>query len=358
MSLLFLFAIHGWSRTHMEVWRLRITNIPALTSYNSMMSHNAIASKAVQRLSTGLRINSAADDAAGLAMSQRMEAQIRGTYMEIRNAQDHQAALHTADGSLDEVQEVMGRMRTLIVQAANDSLNDDDRSYIQTELEQLTLYIEDVLGSARFNGVNVVKTDIRSYFKSFVISELHDNEADAEKTLEDVTRLLDQDLSMNEIYDSIFHTFRQTKWDEDDGRTLRIDGRAIYVLSGPDGDARMVFNLDTINNSVLGTGGLDVSSSETAAKSITRMDKAIEKVSEQRAQIGAEINTTQSRIDYLTVQAMNLEDARSRITDADIAKEMMTFTKHNIMSQVSSMVMAQANNLLQTNILNLFKMNL
>ncbi len=339
---------------HMEVLRVRMTNISALTSYNSLMTHNANLEKSIRRLSTGLRINSAADDPAGMAISQKMEAQIRGTDQEIRNLQDSMMAHQSADTTLGDLQDVMQRMRVLAVQGANGTLSEEDREYIRIELEQMAEYAENLVGGSRMNGVELLRDNFRDYFKSYVVSAVYRDEERATEMEGVVGGLLEQDLSMSEIYESIFHTIR-TSLTEEENR-IRVEGRTIFALEDT-GAKTAILNLADVGRDIFGISGLNVDTAKEAAKSITRIDKAIENVSAQRAAVGASINGMQSRINYLTEQSLRLTEAKSRITDADMAKEMIAFTKNNLLAQTNNMVLAQAN-LMQNNILNLFKMNL
>jgi flagellin len=126
-------------------------NISALTSYNANSENQTALSKSIERLSTGLRINSASDDAAGLAISEKMRSQIRGTEQAYKNAQDGISMIQTAEGSLGEVHSILQRMRELAVQAANDTLTSEDRSYIQLEVEQLRGEIDRISATTQFN---------------------------------------------------------------------------------------------------------------------------------------------------------------------------------------------------------------
>ena len=262
----------------------------AATAYRHFNIHQQLQFRAMERLSSGLRINRAADDAAGLAISEKMRAQIRGLQQAARNAQDGISLIQTAEGALNESHAILQRIRELTVQAANDTNTDSEREAIQTEINQL---IDELNRIANNNEIN--------------------------------TRPL-------------------LNGSGEDGKvelTLQIGANAGQTMAISIGDRRATAL--GLSNDPNDPNYLDVSSYEKATAALERIDEAMEKVSSERSSLGAYQNRLEHTINYLTNAAENLQAAESRIRDADIAKEMMEYTKHSILSQVALAMMAQAN---------------
>ncbi|HEY8353596.1 MAG TPA: flagellin [Methylophilaceae bacterium] len=254
-------------------------NISALNTYRQLALNNTAVSKSLEKLSSGLRINRAGDDAAGLAISEKMRAQIRGLEMATKNAQDGISLIQTAEGALNEVHAILQRMRELAVQAANDTNTDDDRSALQNEIDQLIQEINRIAQNTEFNT----------------------------KTLLDGTAT-----------GIVFHI------GANEGQNITLD-------------------ISDMQAAALGVSGLDISTQANADTAITTIDDAIKKVSEERAKLGAYQNRLEHTINNLGTAAENLTAAESRIRDVDMAKEMMEFTKNNILVQAATAMLAQAN---------------
>jgi flagellin len=261
------------------------TNVPAIEVQKNMYRTQSALTKSFNKISSGFRINSAADDAAGLAISESMKAQIRSYVVAERNANDAVSMAQTAEGALGEMHDVLGRMRELGMQAANGTMSEENRTNIQAEFEALQSEISRIQNGTQFNAVNLLVSS-----ESAVIFQVG---------LKNVTN---------------------------DQLTITFGG------------------LDL--SSVLATAVSGVSS-DAALASLSEIDSAIQAVSTQRATLGAAMN----RLDVVThnIQTMrlNLSAANSRIRDTDVAEEMASLSKNQILSQAGVSVLAQANQLPQ-----------
>lgn len=254
-------------------------NMNAMNAHRNMMSNIGKSGKSMEKLSSGLRINRAGDDAAGLAISEKMRGQIRGLDQASRNAQDSISLIQTAEGALTETHSILQRMRELTVQGSNDTNVSVDRTAIKTEIDELNKEITRISGQTEFNTQKLLDNTFKD--KSFQIG------ANKAQTM-----------------------------------TLSISG-----MSATD----------------LGVDKVDVSDATKATGSIDTVDKAIEKVSTQRSKLGANQNRLEHTINNLNTSSENLQAAESRVRDVDMAKEMMTFSKENILSQAAQAMLAQAN---------------
>ncbi|NLO89737.1 MAG: flagellin [Clostridia bacterium] len=254
-------------------------NISALNTYRQLSINNSSSAKSLEKLSSGLRINRAGDDAAGLAISEKMRGQIRGLEMASKNAQDGISLIQTAEGALNEVHSILQRMRELAVQAANDTNTDSDRGALQSEIAQLIEEIDRIANDTEFN----------------------------------TTKLLDGDFS-----DKVIHI-------------------------GANQSQSIKLSINGMSSSGLSVESVDISTQSGADSAIATIDTAIEKVSEERANLGAIQNRLEHTINNLGTAAENLTAAESRIRDVDMAKEMMEFTKLNILQQAATAMLAQAN---------------
>lgn len=260
-------------------------NISALNTYRQLSFNNTQTAKNLEKLSSGYRINRAGDDAAGLAISEKMRGQIRGLEMATKNAQDGISLIQTAEGALNETHAILQRIRELAVQAANDTNTDNDRAELQKEVDQLIAEIDRIADTTQFNTKN----------------------------------LLDGSLSGSGL---IFHI-------------------------GANQDQNVTLTISSMRASGLGVSGIDISSQSGANNAITTIDNAIDKVSSERAKLGAMQNRLEHTINNLGAAAENLTAAESRIRDVDMAKEMMEFTKNSILTQAAQAMLAQANQLPQ-----------
>jgi len=262
-------------------------NIAALNTYRQLTANNVMQQKSLAKLSSGLRINSAADDAAGLAISEKMRGQIRGLEMASKNAQDGISLIQTAEGALNETHAILQRMRELAVQSANDTNTDADRAELQKEVDQLITEIDRIANNTEFN----------------------------------TKKLLDGSLSGA--------------------------GNGLMFHIGANSGQSIELNIAKMTAAGLGVSGLTISSQSGADDAITIINDAIETVSAERSKLGAYQNRLEHTINNLGTASENLIAAESRIRDVDMAKEMMEFTKTNILSQAAQAMLAQANQLPQ-----------
>ena len=269
------------------------TNISSLRAQNSSRMADKLTATAMERLSSGKRINSAKDDAAGLAISQSMTASVRGMTVAIRNANDGISLAQTAEGALGEVGNMLQRVREIAVQSANGTYQASDRTNLQTEVAALQSQISDVVTKTKFNGNTLFSAT--STASSFSI---------------------------------------QTGINSGDTTAISIDG-----LSNVAAAYANTVKVDTVTN---------------ASAAITAADTAITAVSTARAGLGATQNRLDAAVNVLTANVTNLSEARSRIEDADFSAESTQLAKAQILSQASTAMLAQANQS-QQNVLSLLK---
>ena len=255
------------------------TNSAALRAQNGSRMAEASLQSAMERLSTGKRINSAKDDAAGLAISSTMTASIRGMSQAIRNANDGIALAQTADGALSETANILQRIRELAVQSASGTYSDDDRTNLQTEVSQLQSQLTSIVSNTAFNGVTLFGS--------------------ADTTI------------------SI-----QTGSGSSDQVDLTITGLDLSTVTG---------------------SGTTVATASGASTTLDNVDTALKAVNTTRASLGAGQSRLTSVVNNLTNSVANLTDARSRIEDVDFSSETTELAKQQILSQASQALIAQAN---------------
>ena len=258
-------------------------NIAAFNAYRNLSNTQNDLSKSLEKLSSGFRINRAADDAAGLAISEGLRSQVGGLKVAARNAQDGISVVQTAEGALTEVHAILQRVRDLAVQGANDSNSAEARTNIETEINSLGTELTRIADSTNFNG----------------------------------TKLLD-------------------------GSTASLT----FQVGANNGDTISV-TLDDVKTTVAGIAALSVADNATAAASIDSVDTAIKSVSTTRANLGAMQNRLEHTIKNINVATENLSASESRIRDTDMASEMVQFTRSQILSQAGTAMLAQANQIPQ-----------
>ncbi|ACA56035.1 flagellin [Clostridium botulinum] len=261
-------------------------NVNAMIAYRNIMINGALAGKAMERLASGMRINRASDDPAGLAISEKMRAQIRGLEMASRNVQDGISMIQVAEGGVKEIQSMLQRMRELAVQAANGTNSPEDRKNIQDEINQLTKGIDDIANGTEFNTIKLLNANA-------------------------------------------------------------VDAGEVKLQIGANEGQFFGIKLQNMNSAALGISGdkdkygVDVSTSEKASAAIKVFDDAINKTSSFMSSLGASSNMLEHRINYLENTIGNLTEAESRIRDADMAKEMMNYTKYSVLQQVAQAIFSQ-----------------
>ncbi|MBD8698257.1 flagellin FliC [Sphingomonas sp. CFBP 13714] len=259
------------------------TNVSALRAANASTSASNMLSTAMERLSTGKRINSAKDDAAGLAISTSMTAQVRGMNQGIRNANDGISMAQTAEGALDEVTNMLQRVRELAVQSSSGTYSAEDKTNIQAEVTALTAQITSTLKNTEFNG--------------------------------------------NKLFDG----------------TTGATG-VVTIQAGANADDKISLTLTklTDNTTITAATALNLGTA-TDNSAIATVDAALDTITTARAGLGAGQNQLQSAVNNLTSNSTNLSDAKSRIEDADFSAETTALAKAQILSQASTAMLAQAN---------------
>ena len=277
------------------------TNITALIGQNNLSNSQSMLAKAQERLSSGLRINSASDDAAGQAIANKMTAQIKGMEQASRNASDGISLVQTLEGGLDQVNDNLQRIRELAVQGANDTNTADDRAAIETEINERLAEIDRVAGSNNFNGTNLMNAS-----GSLSIQVGSNTETEDVITVKTVDATTNGDLGL-----------------------VAGSSGALAVSSGA-----------TVIN---GSGASGAVTHADFQKLIDAVDTSTKTLDTNRATLGATLNRFDSVIDNLATTSTNLTEARSRIEDADYAVEVSNMTRANILQQAGTSMLAQAN---------------
>ncbi|WP_122643883.1 flagellin N-terminal helical domain-containing protein [Luxibacter massiliensis] len=256
-------------------------NITALNAHRNLTNNNASVTKSLEKLSSGYRINRAGDDAAGLAISEKMRAQITGLETAQKNAEDGVSLVQTAEGALTEVHSMLNRMVELATQSANGTYSDTNRTEMQKEITALNAEIDRIGTTANFNGT------------------------------------------------ALF-----------DGQTTEI---TLHVGEGEDAANSITVQLTQMDSASIGVGAIDISTAADAKDAIGVINDTIDTISSLRSDFGALQNRLEHTINNLGVQTENITAAESRIRDVDMAKEMMSYTKNNILVQSAQAMLAQAN---------------
>jgi flagellin len=273
-------------------------NLAANTSYRNLNATQGDLSKSLEKLSTGLRINRAADDAAGLSISEGLKAQVTGSAQAARNAQDGISLIQTTEGALTEVHSMLQRVRDLAVQAGNDSNNADSRAAIHAEATSLASEVSRLTTSTNFNGISLLNgTAGTAGVMSFQVGAGKGDQITVDLTSANLTA---------------------------------VNTALAGITGGTAGGANDGFK-DAAAVKTATTGSIDV------------LDAQIKAVSTARAGLGASQNRLEHTIKTLNVAGENLQAAQSRIADVDMAQEMVKFTKANILSQAGTAMLAQAN---------------
>lgn len=369
-------------------------NLAANNSYRNLNSTQTDLSKSLEKLSTGLRINRAADDAAGLSISEGLKAQVTGSAQAARNAQDGISVIQTAEGALTEVHSILQRVRDLAVQAGNDSNNAEARTAITKEATQLTKELTRISASTNFNGIQLLDGSVGTTMKFQVGADGNGNSQ--------ITVDLKASANVKAVADGLtvgstgakmavdtptavtgLQEFRITNPDattstasvtlgaagtyktvQDVADAMNASGSfnqtaIASVNSDNELEVRALNGGDVVGGTTAGTPGapgtgiavsstvaagtLDFSTADGAQLAIKALDAQITVVSRGRADLGAAQNRLEHTIKSLNVAGENLQAAQSRIADVDMAQEMVKFTKANILSQAGTAMLAQAN---------------
>ncbi|AEF87595.1 MAG: flagellin [Pseudomonadales bacterium] len=288
------------------------TNLISLNAQRNLNTSQSSLSTTMQRLSSGLRVNSAKDDAAGLAIAERMNAQVRGMNVAMRNANDGISMAQTAEGALSKIGENLQRMRELAVQAANDTNGSNDRSSLDKEYQQLAQEIARVVSSTQFNGRQLLNTSAVAVFQ----------------------------VGAN------VGTDNQIQLDAVNLATATANGGlgVTQATVGAGANTRVVDTLDGALGSLQGTA----TDAAAARSSMAAIDKALDEVNNTRATFGAAQNRFEAVIANLQVASENTAASRSRIMDADFAAETANLSRTQILQQAGTAMVAQANQLPQS----------
>ena len=261
------------------------TNVAAIKGMHSLVRTNAGLSNNYNRLSTGLRINKAADDSAGLGVSESLRSEIRGMKQAQRNANDGISIIQTAEGTLNEIQNNLQRLRELAVQAASETLASTERAYIETEADQLADEIDRLANNAEFNGINLLG----------------------------------------------------------DANTSTIAVQVGAGVATATNQITITLSSSTASALAVGSATLNLSTAGGALTAITALDTALDSVSSQRATLGALQNRLTSATNALANAIENLSSAESQIRDVDFAEETAEMSKNSVLQQSGVSVLAQAN---------------
>lgn len=254
------------------------SNIVALRGANNLNKVNELKSKSLEKLSTGKRINSASDDAAGMSVATKLDSKIRGLQMAVRNTLDGASMVETAESVLGEVTDILQRLRELCVQTANDTYGDDERDKTKVEMDELVSELDRIADSTKFNG----------------------------------KKLLDGSAA---------------------GLVLQV---------GSDNGDTLELDFPSVASDILGVDNLDISTSANAQDSIDTLDAALSSLMDERSRLGATINRLSYTASNLNTMIESMSSAHSRVIDTDMASEMMNFTKNNILSQSGTSMLSQA----------------
>lgn len=382
-------------------------NVSAMITNNNLANNDSAVAKSLQRLSSGLKINSAKDNPAGLAMAKRMNAQLMGLSMANQNASDGVSIIETADGAMSEISEMLQRMNELAVKAANGVESDGDRDVIQKEVSQLTEEISRVAEATEFNGQKLLNGEFsfRGYIDSTAaapndpnrdikvasyssevaqkiytigqmdiskdpVTEKYKVEFTPPTALKDggfpegATASIKDDLVTITASNGFEMTLDLTRCDIENKapltvQNLKIDATGIGAMRlqvGANEGQVLEINIPKISLREMGLETvkikdkngqeiwtLDVGTEEKATEAIDRVEGAIQFISGIRGQLGAYQNRLESTINSLDITSENMTGAYSRIMDVDMAEEMTNYTTAQVMTQAATSMLAQAN---------------
>lgn len=376
-------------------------NMNALNAHRNMGVNNTNAGKSMEKLSSGLRINRAGDDAAGLAISEKMRGQIRGLEQSSRNAADGISMIQTAEGALNETTNILQRMRELAVQASNDTNTASDREEIQKEIDALTEEVDRIANNTEFNtqkllngnksgvGGDVVNEAVQATQGKFEV-EVKNLQNGNKLKIDGEEVTITNSTDNNDIQNKLAAKFNQYTFSVDDGANgskkititqkadfitdkesmrVSLEGKAqtvtvknvgrlakeeelsegkAHVQVGANAKQSMSIEIGDMRAKALEIkkkdgSSLSVASAEDANKAIEAFDAALNKVSSQRANLGAVQNRLEYTISNLDNTAENLTSAESTLRDVDMASEMMEYSKNNILNQAAQAMISQAN---------------
>ena len=309
-------------------------NLQAQNASGALKSVQSMQDKSTKKLSSGYKINSAADDAAGLSISEKMRQQIRGLDKASKNAQDGVSLIQVAEGTLNEVHSILQRMNELATQAANDTNTDSDRAHIKDELDQLAVEIDRCASTTQFNTMNLLDGSFRH--KNLQVGAVSEQNLVLDLKAMDAHGLgltLSFDGTANlQILDTALERVPSIEYIELGDETWT----AYPGVTSADAVTGKKAHYESSKN-------LYVSSYEMAGRSMKLIQNAVGVVSEMRSYLGAAQNRLEHTIANLDTSKENTSASESRIRDTDMAEEMVQYSKNNILSQVGQSMLAQAN---------------
>lgn len=395
-------------------------NIAALNTYRQLTINSANGERSLEKLSSGLRINRAGDDAAGLAISEKMRGQISGLSQASRNAQDGISLIQTAEGALNETHSILQRMRELSVQSSSDTNTDQDRKNLQDEMDQLTKEVDRIRDTTQFNTKNLLngsmtqavttakgnivenaaltsgaaaKVGLATKFTALsdksgnslgiatsdtITLSYVKNGVNFASTIKASTAAISQldtvataltmatnsgavdfkaaGTGFSSAINGLTITVKDSNGNIKAGATNALssltetqtaadqvaEGRAVFQI-GANSNQNLMLDIKDMGATALGVNSLKVDTQAHANEAVTVVDSAIQKVSAQRSSLGAMQNRLEHTINNLGTSSENLTAAESRVRDVDMAKEMMNFSKNNILNQAATAMLAQAN---------------
>ena len=360
-----------------ETIEMRIQhNIMAMNAYRNYTNNTSALSKNLEKLSSGYKINRAGDDAAGLAISEKMRAQITGLDKAQDNAKDGISLVQTAEGALTEVHDMLNRMYELAEQSANGTYEDaTDRNQLQKEVDQLKSEIDRIADSANFNGIKLLDGSMKTGTTVNIAADTISgtvNQTDIQLTTAggkvDFGNAFKK--GDNVTINGVTYTYASQATGTD-GKTFKdfnalksaakkngvtiggTSSSATFAKAGKDltlqiGDTSEKFNqlqvsINDCHVDALGLTDMKISDQDSAAKALNSIKSAINYVSDVRGTLGATQNRLDHTINNLSVMQENIQDAESTIRDTDVADEMMAYTKNNILIQSAQAMLAQAN---------------
>lgn len=270
-------------------------NISSMITQGALSRVNRDMGKSLEKLSTGLRVNRASDDAAGLGVSENLRTQVRGTGQAKRNAQDGIAAINIAEGSANEISDILQRMRELAIQSSNDTLTSTERNYTNQEFNALIDEIDRIANVTNYNGMKLLAHDTAAGARFGAGTE---------------------------------------------GSALWVDANSTY---GTDSITVTIDTLSTGTGNGIGVSDLTLTTQSLAATAISTLDSAIDSVNTMRSNMGAFVNRLEHAINNLTISNTNQQAAESLIRDVDFATETAKFTRNQILTQSATAMLSQAN---------------
>ncbi|MBS8265781.1 flagellin [Mesobacillus boroniphilus] len=357
-------------------------NIAALNTHRMLNSATGAQAKSMEKLASGLRINRAGDDAAGLAISEKMRGQVRGLEQASRNSQDAISLIQTAEGALNETHSILQRMRELSVQSANGTNTDEDRDALNKEVVELKSEIDRISSQTEFNTQKLIDGTFGTQVdqdttSSTILAVAGVTGANTNGGVDAGTWTITAGDGVAvptgafSISDGTTTLVSQV-WTDGDAGTLTfgngeitvslnnaalgadLDATAIVISGsgntfqiGANENQTLALSIGDMSTKGLSVDGVDISTSTGAQSAITSIDTAIKSVSDERAKLGANQNRLEHTINNLSTSSENLTAAESRIRDVDMAKEMMEQTKNSILSQAAQAMLAQSNQMPQ-----------